>query len=78
MPAVQLQQGMRYIKKAVGFTDLKFHDLGDEAISRLGESGFSAQEVGSISDHKSMQMLKRYTHLRAEDLVTKIDNIGKR
>jgi len=65
------------IKKEVGVTDFKFHDLRHEAVSRLVESGLSDQEVASISGHKSMQMLRRYTHLRAEDLVAKLDNIKK-
>jgi hypothetical protein len=42
------------------------------------EAGFSDQEVSAISGHKSMQMLKRYTHLRAEDLVGRLDNLPKR
>ena len=67
------------IKKDVDIKDFKFHDLRHEAVSRLVESGkFSDQEVASISGHKSMQMLKRYTHLRAEDLVAKLENINKR
>lgn len=33
------------------------------------------QEVAAISGHKSMQKLKRYTHLRAEDLVGKLDRL---
>jgi integrase len=65
------------IKKSVGIEDFKFHDLRHEAVSRLVESGLSDQEVASISGHKSMQMLRRYTHLRAEDLVAKLDGIGK-
>jgi integrase len=65
------------IKKAEGISDFKFHDLRHEAVSRLVESGMSDQEVASISGHKSMQMLKRYTHLRAEDLVAKLDNMKK-
>lgn len=63
------------IKKDLGFADLHFHDLRHEAVSRLVEAGLSDQEVASISGHKSMQMLRRYTHLRAEDLVAKLDNI---
>ena len=54
-------------------TDLHFHDLRHEAVSRFVEMGLSDQEVAAISGHKSMQMLKRYTHLRAEDLVEKLD-----
>jgi integrase len=55
-----------------GLQDLRFHDLHHEAVSRLVESGLNDQEVAAISGHKSMQMLKRYTHLRAADLVKKL------
>ena len=53
--------------------DFRFHDLRHEAVSRLVEAGLGDQEVATISGHKSMQMLKRYTLLRAEDLVAKLD-----
>lgn len=56
-------------------TDLRFHDLRHEATSRFVEAGLSDQEVSSITGHKSMQMLRRYTHLRNEDLVNKIMSI---
>lgn len=56
-----------------GIKDLHFHDLRHEAVSLLVEKGLSDQEVAAISGHKSMQMLRRYTHLRAEDLVGKLD-----
>ena len=64
------------IKKSLGMQYLHFHDLRHEAVSRLVEAGLSDQEVASISGHKSMQMLRRYTHLRAEDLVRKLDQIS--
>ena len=63
------------IKESIGISDLHFHDLRHEAVSRLVEGGLSDQEVASISGHKSMQMLRRYTHLRAEDLVEKLDGM---
>lgn len=65
------------IKKRLGLADLRFHDLRHEAVSRLVEGGLSDQEVSAISGHKSMQMLRRYTHLRAEDLVGRLDSINK-
>lgn len=61
------------IKKKLGIANFRFHDLRHEAVSRLVEAGLSDQEVASISGHKSMQMLRRYTHLRAEDLIEKLD-----
>lgn len=48
------------------------------AASRFVEGGLSDQEVSAISGHKSMQMLKRYTHLRAEDLVGKLDKMNRK
>jgi len=51
---------------------LRFHDLRHEATSRLFEQGFGIQDVAAITGHKTLQMLKRYTHLRAEDLAAKL------
>jgi len=65
------------IKRDHGLVDLHFHDLRHEAVSRFVEAGFSDQEVSAISGHKSMSCLKRYTHLRTEDLVTRIEEIEK-
>jgi integrase len=58
--------------RGAGIEGLHFHDLRHEATSRLVERGLSDQEVSAITGHKSMQMLKRYTHLRAEDLVERL------
>ncbi|HDL6786971.1 site-specific integrase [Yersinia ruckeri] len=57
-----------------GINDLHFHDLRHEAISRFVESGrLNIMEVSAISGHKSLSMLKRYTHLKASDLTKKLD-----
>lgn len=53
--------------------NLTFHDLRHEAISRLAERGdLSMLELAAVSGHKTMQMLRRYTHLQAEDLARKL------
>lgn len=52
--------------------DIHFHDLRHEAITRLFEKGFNVMEVGSISGHKTLQMLQRYTHLRAESFLERL------
>jgi integrase len=51
---------------------IRFHDLRHEATSRFFERGFNVMEVAAITGHKTLQMLKRYTHLRAEDLAKKL------
>jgi len=64
----------RLTLEGLGIDDLHFHDLRHEAVSRLFELGtLNVMEVAAISGHKSMNMLKRYTHLRALHLVNKLD-----
>ena len=58
--------------RETGISGLHFHDLRHEATSRLFEKGFNVMEVASISGHKTLQMLKRYTHLKAEDLAERM------
>lgn len=59
--------------KRAGVSDFTFHDLRHEGLSRLAERGdFSVLEMAAISGHKTLQMLKRYTHLQAEKLAKKL------
>ena len=54
---------------------LRFHDLRHEGVSRLFERGLNVIEVSSISGHKELRMLKRYTHLSADDLVSRLAKV---
>jgi integrase len=56
-----------------GNPGFRFHDLRHEAMSRLFERGLSLPEVATISGHKTWAMLRRYTHLSAEALASKLD-----
>lgn len=71
--------GQKLYEKDKGITphgfleNLHFHDLRHEAVSRLFEtSKFDVMEVAAISGHKTLQMLKRYTHIKATDLAKKL------
>jgi len=52
--------------------DVRFHDLRHMAITKLASVFSNPLELATISGHKSLSMLKRYTHLKAEDLVKKL------
>ncbi|MDA8230640.1 MAG: site-specific integrase [Magnetospirillum sp.] len=58
--------------KTAELGDFHFHDLRHEATSRLFEKGLNPMEAAAVTGHKTLQMLKRYTHLRAEDLAAKL------
>lgn len=67
-----ITQAFDRICQQAGIIGLNFHDLRHEATSRLFEKGLNIMEVASITGHKDLKMLKRYTHLRAEDLAEKL------
>jgi integrase len=67
-----ISQAFERVCKAADIEGLTFHDLRHEATSRLFEKGLNPMEVAAITGHKTLQMLKRYTHLRAEDLVGRL------
>lgn len=62
----------RASKNRPEITDLRFHDLRHEAVSRFFELGLSLPEVAAISGHRDPRMLFRYTHLKPEDIAKKL------
>jgi integrase len=55
------------------FIGLRFHDLRHEALSRLSDAGLNVIELSHISGHKTLGMLKRYTHPSHEAIFLKMD-----
>ncbi len=72
---VAVRQAWERLRKRAGIDDLRFHDLRHEAISRFFEIGLSVPEVALISGHRDYRMLFRYTHLRAEDVVVRLNAV---
>jgi hypothetical protein len=53
--------------------DFTWRDLRHEAVSRPAERGdVNLIEMAAASGHKTLQMLKRYTHLQARTLAKKL------
>ena len=50
--------------KFLGISDLRFHDLRHEGISRLFEMGRTIPQAAAVSGHRSWNSLKRYIHIR--------------
>lgn len=73
MSADAITQAMERARKLAGIENLTFHDLRHEAISRLFENtDLDVMEIKTISGHRSMQMLARYSHLRAHRLAERL------
>lgn len=67
-----VSRAFREVCAKAGLKNLRLHDVRHEATSRLFEKGLNSMEVASITGHETLQMLRRYTHLRAEDLAKKL------
>lgn len=55
--------------------NLHFHDLRHESISRMFEAGMGIQDVAAVSGHKDWKNLKRYTHLRPENVHSRTETL---
>jgi len=67
-----LRQSFNRATRRAGITGLRLHDLRHEATSRFFEKGLNVMEVASVTGHKTLQILKRYTHLSVTDPATRL------
>lgn len=57
----------------VDYHDLHIHDLRHEAISKLFENPrLNVMEIIGVTGHKTLEMAKRYTHLRPSNIADKL------
>jgi integrase len=55
--------------QTLGIEDLRFHDLRHHGITALFKAGLRIEQVAVVSGHRDWKMLKRYTHLQADDVI---------
>ena len=68
----QLRKEWDAARIAAGIPNIRLHDLRHEAASRLFEKGLNVMEAASVTGHKTLAMLKRYTHLNPTDIAKKL------
>jgi integrase len=62
-------------RSKAGLNHFRFHDLRACAITNMVLSGMNIAEVSSISGHKTWSQLRRYTRIKPEQLLDKINNV---
>ncbi|EAW8023129.1 site-specific integrase, partial [Salmonella enterica] len=50
-----------------------FHSLRHSAITRAAEKGLSTVQLMAVSGHKTITMLSRYSHIKAENVAHLLD-----
>lgn len=66
--------GFQRVRKSLGITDLRYHDLRREGASRLFEKGYSIEEVAQVTGHRNLNILWQvYTQLFPQRLHDKFE-----
>ncbi len=68
-----IEHAWRRVCEIATVEDLRLHDLRHEFTSRMFEKGMDMMQVASLTGHKSLAMLQRYTHLRTANLASMMD-----
>jgi len=61
-----------------GLPDVRFHDLRHSAASYLAMSGASLMDIAAILGHKTLAMVKRYSHLSAQHTTAAVDRMAEK
>lgn len=72
VPMPTVRSAFEHACQRANIKDLRWHDLRHEGVSRLHELGLSTIEVASISGHKTLACLARYSHMKVERLAAKL------
>jgi len=61
-----------------GLKDFKFHDLRHEFATRLAEEGASLAQLGEALGHKTLAMVKRYSHLTESSIQEVVERMNNK
>ena len=64
--------------KQAEITDFRFHDLRHAAASYLAMSGATTAEIAEVLGHKTLQMVKRYSHLTQQHTAKVVARMNKK
>ena len=63
------------LRKA-GLTDFRFHDLRHTSASYLAMSGASLIEIANVLGHRTLAMVRRYSHLSAPHTASIVERMN--
>ena len=61
-----------------GIENMRFHDLRHSAASYLAMSGASLMDIAAILGHKTLAMVKRYSHLSEQHTTAAMDRMAEK
>lgn len=68
----------REARAAAKLHDFRFHDLRHSAASYLAMSGATLMDIAAILGHKTLAMVKRYSHLSEQHTTAAVDRMAEK
>jgi len=75
---VEIRPAWERVLKETGIEDFKFHDLRHSAASYLAMNGASLAEIAEVLGHKTLQMVKRYSHLSEQHTASVVSKMNEK
>ena len=73
-----IDKAWREARSDAGLPDFRFHDLRHSAASYLAMSGASLMDIAAILGHKTLAMVKRYSHLSEQHTTAAVDRMAEK
>ena len=75
---IEIRPDWERVLKEAGIEDFKFHDLRHSAASYLAMNGASLAEIAAVLGHKTLQMVKRYSHISDPHTASVVAKMNKK
>lgn len=76
-PCVDIRTAWENVVEKANLKDLRFHDLRHTAASHLAMNGASTLEIAAILGHKTLSMVKRYSHLSVSSTALALNRMNE-
>ena len=76
--AAHMENAWQAVLKKAGIEDFRFHDLRHTTASYLAMNGASIAEIAEVLGHKTLQMVKRYSHLSEAHTSKVVESMNRR
>lgn len=73
-----LDKAWQAARTEAGIENVRFHDLRHSAASYLAMSGASLMDIAAILGHKTLAMVKRYSHLSEQHTTAAVDRMAEK
>ncbi|GAB3734002.1 site-specific integrase [Luteimonas pelagia] len=77
-PPATIDNAWQAARAKAELPDVRFHDLRHSAASYLAMSGASLMDIAAILGHKTLAMVKRYSHLSEQHTTAAVDRMAEK